>query len=149
MTSISYDDIFSYFLGEINDIELVSLEISSAYSVMCEYLHKAIAKPYVRKLFSCIEFDDEILTLNYETKRKINNDFILDIIAKGMVVEWLQRQVKNRTNIAQFLGGKEQKMFSQAQHISELRALLKDTKLEQRNLINNYGYINNSYIGEL
>lgn len=148
MTSISYDDIFAYFLGEINDIELINLEESLVYQVMCEYLHKAIAKPYVKKLFSNIEFDDEVLTLNYQLKRETEVDFILDIIAKGMVVEWLQRQVKDRTNIAQFFGGKEEKFFAQSNHLSELRALLKDTRLEQRNLINNYGYINNSYIGE-
>lgn len=148
MTSISYDDIFAYFLGEINDIELINLEESLVYAVMCEYLHKAIAKPYVRKLFSSIEFDDEVLILNYQLKRETDVDFILDVISKGMVVEWLQRQVKDRTNIAQFFSGKEEKFFAQSNHLSELRALLKDTKLEQRALINNYGYINNGYIGE-
>ena len=80
MTSISYDDIFAYFLGEINDIELINLEESLVYEIMCEYLHKAVAKPYVTKLFSNIEFDDEVLILNYQLKRETDVDFILSVV---------------------------------------------------------------------
>jgi hypothetical protein len=43
-------------------------------------------------------------------------------------------------------GGKEQKFYSQAQQLSELKDLLSTTKSEQRRIICDHGYVNNSYL---
>jgi hypothetical protein len=47
-----------------------------------------------------------------------------------------------------FIGGKEEKFFSQANHIAELRALREDVRLEMKRL-HSYGtYVNNSYFND-
>lgn len=153
MTSIKYEDIFSLFLGEIEDPKLASLKQSQAYELMTEYLHKAIGEPYVRRLFSSLTLNDELLKLDfelkYETADSSDEDFVTKILYKGMLVEWLTPQVRSKLNIAQMMtSNKESKFYSQAQHLSELRGMLEDTKTELRQIISEHGFIYNAYLDE-
>ena len=67
MTSISYDEIFNFFFGEIDsDVDLLKLEEEDLLELELEYLHKAISKPYILRLFSKFNFDDENKTLTFE-----------------------------------------------------------------------------------
>lgn len=150
MTSISYEDIFSYFLGYVTDYELASLTMSDAYALMTEQLHKAVAQSYIRRLFKSLVLDDEIHTLTYEMNYDVDEnsdlDFVILILSKQMVAEWLAPQVRSKVNLSQFFGGKEQQFFSQSQHLSQLRGMLEDTQLEVRKMIRDRGYIYNSYL---
>ena len=47
---------------------------------------------------------------------------------------------------SQMYGGKEQKFYSQANHLIEIKSMLKDCKTELRKMIRDRGYIYNSYI---
>lgn len=150
MTSISYDDIFSYFLGGVTDYGIASLDTSDAVALMMEQLHKAVAEPYVRRLFSSIQLDDEIMTLTCEMKNVVDEvsdiEFVKLILSKGMIVEWIKPQVRSKINLSQYFGGKEQSFFSQANHIAELRGMLEDTQLDIKKSIRDRGYIYNSYL---
>lgn len=148
--TLEYDDIFSYFLGNVSDYQIASLNINEAYELMVEYLEKTVAQPYIRRLFSSILLNTEIHTLEFEmnfvVEESADTDFVKSVLAKGMVCEWLRPQVRNRLNNAQMFAGKEQKFYSQSQHLSELRELLEDTDIEVRRLIRDRGYINNPYL---
>lgn len=150
--TLSYEDIFSSFLGYVNDYNIASADTQTVYDNMNEWLNKAFSKPYLRRLFSSAVMDNEVQTFTFEMDYQVDDDsdkdFVKDILAKGMVVEWLQPQVKNRSLVAQFFGTKDQKYYSQSQHISELRGLLEDVTIEQRKMIRDRGYINNSYLEE-
>ena len=150
MASLSYDEIFSDFLGSVTDYDLASIDIDDMYGLMTEYLHKALSQSYVRRLFTSVNFDDVVQNLTFEMDNSVDDaadlDFVKYILSKGMVVEWLKPQVRSKVNIAQFFGGKEEKWFSQAQHLSELRGLLEDTQLEMRKAIRDRGYIYNPYL---
>ena len=151
MASITYDKIFSYFLGDITDYNLYNLSQSDAEMLMTEYLHKAMAESYVNRLFSKYTLSDDVQTLEYEMIHVVGDDqdeeFVATAIAKWMVYEWLKRQVKSVTNTAQMFAGKEQKMYSQAQHLSELRSLQDDAFKEARFYLQDRGYIYNDYLG--
>ena len=150
MASLSYDEIFSDFLGSVTDYDLASVNIDDMYGLMTEYLHKTLSQSYVRRLFSSVSFDDIVQMFSFEMVNSVDDaadlDFTRYILSKGMVIEWLKPQVRSKVNIAQFFGGKEQKWFSQAQHLSELRGLLEDTQLEMRKAIRDRGYIYNPYL---
>lgn len=150
MTSISYEDLFSDFLGNVTDYDIASMDISEAYSMMTEYLHKALSNTYIRRLFSSIQYDDSVQIFEYELVNIVDDssdlDFVKSIITKGMVIEWVKPQVRSKLNLAQFFGGKEQKFYAQANHLSELRGLLEDTQLELRKEIRDRGYIYNPYL---
>lgn len=150
MASVKYETIFSLFLGSITDYKLASLNDEDANTVMTEYFHKALAASYLSRIFSTRSMDDENQVFNYELKYKTDNDetdFVCNAIAKWMVYEWLHNQVRSVVNTSQFFGGSEQKYYSQAQHISELRALQDDAYKEARSFVMDRGWINNSYLG--
>lgn len=148
--TLSYDDIFSSFLGYVTDFDLAGVDEQDAGDMMSEWLKRAYSKPYVRRLFSSSSLDDGMQELTFEMEFKFDDesdkDFVTDVLSKGMVIEWLQPQVKSKLLTAQMFGGKEQKFYAQSTHLSEVRALLEDTILEQRGMIRDRGYINNSYL---
>lgn len=59
MASLSCDDIYSSFLGYIKDNNLLAQEYSSASAFMSDWLKKSYSKPYVRRLFSSISYDED------------------------------------------------------------------------------------------
>jgi len=152
MASLSYDEIFSDFLGSVTDYGLASIDIDDMYGLMTEYLHKTLSLSYVRRLFSSISLDDTVQEFSFAVINAVDDDadvdFVKSILSKGMVVEWLKPQVRSKLNIAQMFGGKEQKFYAQSNHLSELRGLLEDTKLEMRKEIRDRGYIYNLYLKE-
>jgi hypothetical protein len=153
MTSLSYDEVFDDFLGRVADFDFSTMDESTANYLMAEYLQKVVSRPYIRRLFKSISADKEIHLIEFEMVDVVDEDadleFVKTILSKGMVVEWLEPQVRTKVNIAQFFGGKEQKYYSQSNHIAELRALLRDTETELRGEIRDRGYIYNAYLGNL
>lgn len=115
-------------------------------------MHNTASNPYLRAKFAVLSFDDEIMNLEFELNYPIDDEtdiyFVSELLAKGMVVEWLEPQVKNVLFTKQFFGGKEEKFYAQANQLSQMQALLHDAKIELRKMIRDYGYLNNSYIGE-
>ena len=152
MTSLSFNDIFDNFLGSITDYNIASLDKKDAYVLMSEYLYKTLSQSYIRRLFSTLSIDKDMEIISFEMKTVVDEtadtDFVIGVLTKGMVVEWLKPQVRSKVNIAQMFGGKEAKWFSQAQHITELRAMLEDAQLELKKEIRDRGYIYNSYLEE-
>lgn len=150
MTSLDYEEIFSSFLGSVTDYNLASLDATEAYDLMKEYLHKALAERYVARLFKTKKLDDDVQLFSFEMKKPIDEDsdreFVIEALAKWMIYEWLQKQVKSTSLTAQFFGGKEQKYYSQANHLTELRALSEDAYKEAYGFIMRRGYIDNEYL---
>lgn len=151
MASLSYEEnIYSSFLGKITDYNFNNISEDDVYELMNGYLKSAISQPYVRRIFSSISLDDEVMEMTFALKDSVDEEsdkyFVTEVLSRGMVIAWLEPQVKSTLNTNQMYGGKEQKWFSQAQHLSELKDLLATTKAEQRRIICDHGYANNSYI---
>ena len=150
MTSLNYNKIYSRLFGKIEAYDFIELPEEDLNDLLCTWIHSASANPYVRRLFTTLTLDDIIQTLSFEMKYSIDSvsdeEFIIEIIAIGMAVAWLEPKVHSMTNIAQFFGSKEEKFYSQSQHISELRGLVNDFKKQQRRMIADRGYAWNSYL---
>jgi hypothetical protein len=150
MASIDYEEIFGSFLGSVTDYNLASLDATEAYGILTELLHKALADRYVARLFSSKKLDDEIQKFTYEMKYVIDDDsdreFVIECLAKWMKYEWHSNKVNNVALEAQLLAGKEQKYYSQAAHLTELRALQASAYDEAYAYIRNRGYIDNKYL---
>lgn len=148
MTSIKYTDIFSLFLGEVTDYKMYGLDVSDAYALMSEYLQKAIRDPYVRNIFSLVNADNEVQTLSFELRVSSDDDedFVKSVVSEAMVIHWLKPRLYSITNTEQFFGGKEQKFYAQANHISQLKSMLEDHKTHVRKIIRDRGYLLNDYL---
>lgn len=151
MASIDYKDIFESFLGNITDYNFANLSISDSYQLMAETLHKAAANPFVYRIFSSASLDDETQEFTYEMRYPENDDmdreFVIAVLAKAMVYEWIHPQVRSTSLTSQFFGGKESSFFSQANHITSLLSLEETTLYELRRLIKDRHSFFNTYLG--
>lgn len=150
MQSIDYEEIFGSFMGNITDYNIASMNMSDAYSLMVSYLHKALANMYVFKLFTTATLDDDIQIFQYEMEYEINPDvdreFVIMVLGKAMVQAWVTPKVQNIELVAQGMYGKEQRLYSQSAHLSELQALKANIESEVRHLIMDRGFIYNDYL---
>ena len=150
MASLDYNKIYSRLFSKIEAYDFLELPEDELNDFLCNWIHSASANPYVRRLFKSFNLDDEILKISYEMKYSVDEfsdeEFITEILTFGVVVAWLEPKINSINNIAQMFGSKEEKFYSQSQHISELRNLVSDVKKQQRRMIADRGYAWNSYL---
>ena len=111
---MTYEEIYSQFYSKETDPTFFKkYSKDEAYELMRSWLHSIVALPYVRKCFSTITLDDEILELTFELVNSVDEDsdnyFVKDIFAQGMVICWMQQQIDKITSLATVVGGKEEK----------------------------------------
>lgn len=166
-SQIYYKEVYSQFFLKIEGYDIFDKNISDEYreALLCSWLHSSIGKPYVNRLFSTVTLSDpyqdedpdtgELIDVDgmieYELNNVINEDFgdkqfIIEVLAYGMALCWLEPKIYSLTNIAQFFGTSDEKFYAQQTHLSELRNLRDDLINHQRSLIRDRGYSNNSYI---
>lgn len=148
---MTYEEIYSQFYSKIDDptfFEKYSKD--EAYSLMRTWLRSIVAIPYLKKCFSSITLDDEILELTFQLVNSVDEDsdnyFVKDIFAQGMVICWMQQKIDKAVSLATVIGTKEEKTI--LNNYKNNMARLNDLKVQFRKIIRDYGYVNNTYIGE-
>ena len=63
-----------------------------------------------------------------------------------MTAEWLEPTINSCLLTKQFIGGKEEKWFSQSSHLAELQALRDANRLEAKKLMRDYSFAHHSYL---
>lgn len=148
---MTYEEIYSQFYSKIDDPTFFKkYSKDEAYDLMRTWLHSVVALPFLKKRFSSIILDDEILELTFELANSVDEDsdnyFVRDILAQGMVICWMQQKIDKATSLATVVGAKEEKTILNNYKNNITR--LNDLKVQFRKIIRDYGYINNDYIGE-
>ena len=133
-----YEKVYSRFLARTTDFNLAELDDYTLNDMLKSWLHSAIVNVRTSTNLSARNDEDEVF----------NNDLTdrdIELLAMGMTISWLDQTLNSTELTLQFIGGKEEKYYSQANHIAELRALREETRLEMKRL-HSYGtYTNNSY----
>lgn len=174
MSSLSYNEIFSRFFSKVEGYDLFdeNMNLETRYALLCSWLHSAVSKSQVSRLFSSVSFYDTSVDTDIDEEEQldeesvvidgsfdfelvdpmdsklstIDDEFVLEMLAYGMVLSWLDPKVNSLTNIAQFFGTSDEKFYSQAAHLTELRGLRDDAISEQYRLITERGFAFNSYL---
>ena len=150
--TLQYEDIFSLFLSKITDYSFLEYDESFIRGQMVSWLHSSSSSPRLRAKFLTFTLNDEEAVLSFSLKNptieQSDTDFVSDILARAMVIAWLEPEVKNVLLTKQLLTGSEEKFYAQANHISQLEQMLATAKTELKNILRDYGYLNNSYIKE-
>ena len=158
MSTITYNEVYSSFFRKVEAYDLLreDLEEAQKTDLLHEWLIQAISDLYVRRLFSSLELvdDDEENDITdsvvYNMAESVNESsdklFTIEVLAYGVMVAWLSPKVNSLINIVQFIGTADEKYYSQAAHLQQLRGLLEDVENRQRKLIRDRGYIWNEYI---
>lgn len=150
--TLQYEDIFSMFLSKITDYSFLEYDENFIKGQMVSWLHSSSSFPRLKAKFSMFELNDEEAILSFSLKNsggeQSDCDFVADILARAMVIAWIEPQAKNVLLTKQMLGGKEEKFYAQSNHASQLEQMLSTAKIEFKNILRDYGYLNNSYIKE-
>ena len=150
--TLQYEDIFSIFLSKITDYSFLEYDESFIKSQMVSWLHSSSSSPRLRAKFLVFSLNDENAVLSFSLKNSVGEqsdcDFVSDILARAMVIAWIEPEVKNVLLTKQLLTGSEEKFYAQANHLSQLEQMLSTAKTEFKNILRDYGYLNNSYIRE-
>ena len=134
-----YSKIYDRFLSSITDYDLAYLPNDDMENVVHGWLLRAIADFYNCKV-DLDDRDDEIRCFNVDL-----SNWEIDVLAKFMVAAWLNDQIASVNLTLQMFGGKEEKYYSQAQHLSSLVALRDSIRTEARKMSRDRSYIKNSY----
>lgn len=133
-----YEKIYNRFSQKITDFNLVDVDDYSLDGMLRGWLQSAIVN--VRTSSDLSLRDDENEAFDSDL-----SDLDIELLAMGMTMAWLDQYINSTENVLQFIGGKEEKYYSQANHLAELRSLREDTRLEMKRL-HSYGtFTNNSY----
>ena len=137
----SYEKVYSRFLNRITDFNLGDLDDYTLNEMLKNWLCSAIVN--TRTFSDLSSRDDENEVFNNDL-----TDMDVELLAMGMTLAWVDQYLNSTENVLQFIGGKEEKYYSQANHIAELRALREDIRVEMKRL-HSYGtYTNNSYFND-
>ena len=137
-----YEKIYNRFSQKITDFNLTEIDDYSLDEMLLGWLHSSIVN--VRKRTHNLSLRDDVVQEFQEDL----SDLEIEMLALGMKLAWIDQYLNSTENVLQFIGGKEEKYYSQANHISELRELRKDTLREMNSLHNYDTYVNNSYFDE-
>lgn len=134
----SYETVYGRFLNRTTDFNLGDLDDHTLNEMLKGWLHSAIVR--TRTSSNLYARDDENEVFNSDL-----SDLDIELLAMGMTLAWLDPVLNSTELTLQFIGGKEEKYYSQANHLAELRALRDSTKVEMQKLYRDSTYINNSY----
>ena len=144
MASIEYNEIYSRFYLRVKDYEMSGLDEKLVKEMMNGYLRSTLSKPMVRRLFQSITMDDDVEEIEYTLRESLDedsdNDFVSEVFALGCVSEWASPKYHSTLLTSQLLSNSEQKYYSQAQHLSEMKELYTKSQTDLRKLIRDYGY---------
>jgi len=150
----AFTEIYARFSNKVTDYILLELSDQDAVDIMHGYLLSAISK--LRELrngaFDYTENEEEID--DDEEVYLIGPHFINNLIetekellALGMVEEWMEPQINSVLNTRQFISSKETNFFAQHNHFNGLLHLQTETKHEKDYLLTQYKTLHNDYLG--
>lgn len=152
MLSVTFDTIYSRFLSKVQAYDLLDLTMDNCYEQLNEWLMSVKADPRVRKMFTSLTFDNVAKTVTFELKNPVDDnddtDFVVEIFGLGVAWKWVEPRYKTVLSTAQFFGGKEQKFYSQANHMDAIEKMYKTSRTDLYKLIASHGSYNNSYVNE-
>ena len=142
---MDYEEIYSLFYTKQTDPTFFNnYTQEEAYEMMGLWLHSIVAMPHVRKCFSSISLDDDVMELAYElvNPEDENSDayFVKDIFAQGLVICWMQQKIDKNTSLATVVTGKEEHTI--LNNYKNNMARLKELKLQLKKTIRDRGYYN-------
>ena len=138
----SYKTIYKQALRKIEDPSLLDYPEEILEDMLYGWMVSAIAK-HRKCEHDLSDRDDELKQFNSDL-----SDVEKEILAILMAREWLAPQINSVSLTLQVFGGKEEKYYSQAAHLTSLEARDEKLQLEAQKLSRDYTYVNNDYFDD-
>ena len=134
----SYLEVYSRFTDQVTDYYLFDLSDEDA----CEFCHRLLksAVATASEFINNLKMDDE----NYSFVSDLESVEI-EYLACGMTTQWINPQLQNTLLTRQFFGTGDEKFFSQANQIEQLRSLRDDNIARTKKIRRDYTYTHSDY----
>lgn len=129
-----YQEIYEIFLTKIQDQEFLNLPDDDIEEFCLKYLRSATTK-FKKCKQDLSDRDDNVLQFNISLLEEEK-----EILAILMMEQWISPQVYNIMNLKQFMGDREFRYYSQANHIDKLIELKESLKDDGEREVTNYTY---------
>lgn len=135
-----YETIYNRFLQKCTDYDLPHIPQDELETMLHGWMTSAISR-FTQSVSDLSQRDDELRTFVIDLE-----DYEQEVIALFMVVAWLEPRVNSTLLTNQFIGGKEEKYYSQAAHLQTLMTLRDNSLNDAKKLIRDNSYRSiNSY----
>lgn len=127
-------EVYDFFLVKVTDYSFIQLnETGDLESVLYKHLRNAIVR---------FTNSNKDLTVDQKTQSFASdlNDFEKEILATLMTVSYVTTKITHVKNMEQIISDKEYKIYSTANHLSQLLNLKRELNLEASNLMISYSY---------
>lgn len=138
----SYMEVYNRFLSKVTDYCIFDLSDEETCDYCKSLLISALADLSNIKA-DLTNRDDELLQFN-ET---LNNTEI-EYIAYQMVCEWTNPQIQNSTLTRQYIGASEERFFSPANLLAQLRGLRDDSLARRKKIRRDWNIQHNDYFAD-
>lgn len=146
--TLSYETIFSRYMGIVDDTKELSLDESDLFEIYYERLHMILGDPRVAAKFSTITLDDDLEEINFILKNPVNDssdtEFVTKLFVLGMSIEWLKPQIESLRYTLRMVGGKEEKSLQNP--YKQMQDRLKRLEKQFSDHLSSHGYLNNPYL---
>lgn len=139
----SYRDVVESFLDKINDYKMIMVSDEDIYDDAIRYM-SAVCADFNRVCLIDLEDRDNYI-------RCFANDLprnVIEIIAKGMVVEWLKPHIYRADAMQNMMNLKDASFFAPQQILAQNRTLYNEAVRAYKNAVKDYTY-DNGKLGEL
>ena len=135
-----YEVIYNRFLQKCTDYDLPHVPQDELEVMLHGWMTSAISR-FTQSVSDLSQRDDELRTFAIDLE-----DYEQEVIALFMVVAWLEPRVNSSLLTNQFIGGKEEKYYSQAAHLQTLITLRDGALNDAKKLVRDNSYRSiNSY----
>lgn len=124
-----FQEVYDIFLSKITDFDYLNLVESDLQEELLQKLKSATATFFG---------SDIRLNIDMEIFNKELDGIEQEILAYGILYEWLSPTVFSIENTKQYINSSDWKIYSQANHLDELRLLLKDIEKKRDYLMRRY-----------
>ena len=115
--TVPYDVFTGAFLSKITEYDLVALDDNIRTSIVDGYMKRVLADSLFKKACN-IDFhgcgDDELREFEIDIDEEVLDD-IVEIVADGMLVQWMKPYVYKQENLEMILTTRDYTMYSPAE----------------------------------
>lgn len=137
--SLSYDVFQDVFFNKIREYDFVALEQFDRDDIVNGYMKRACARFNRICKYDLSKYDDLIREFDVDIP-ETDIDEIADIIATGMVAQWLQPYVYHQDNIMNALSTKDASVYSPAELSYRVREIYLMSQKDFKNMQYHYSY---------
>lgn len=132
-----FEDVYISFLAKVDDYDFVNYDNDTKESILYNLLESSVSDLITVTTINIPTMDKQSKTFNGDI-----DNVLKEIIAYGMVANWLEPKLYNSMWLKDFMGTKDYSIHSPGNLISKKSELLEKTKARQKSMIRNYSWRN-------